>query len=130
MKYYDFPFFLSFVKYNIFYIEIYWGKPFLRVLFWICGAEATLYNCFVAYINKINAPRWINGYIRRKVEKSIVLDKSIDLDPEIRISNILVSNCPIFMILGSLNSSTLVLSRSSNKTDQLYPLLRSYKGQL
>ena len=61
--------------------------------------------------------------------------KSIDLDPKITIANISASNSPIFMILDSLDSSHLVLARPSAKmviyiTNQIFPLSRSYKGQL
>ena len=68
-------------------------------------------------------------------KKLFFLFKSYDLDPKIKISNISASTCPIFMILGSLNSSHVVLARSSDKIviyikDQLFLLSRSYKGQL
>ena len=51
------------------------------------------------------------------------------------ISNISASSCLIFMILGSLDLSNLVLARSSDKiiicvTDQVFLFSRSYKGQL
>ena len=140
MTYYDFPFFLSFVKYNIFFTIIYWGK---RVLLraqeekdlGIAGVDATQYHCFVVYFYKLNVPKWISGYIRRKVEKTIFSVWIYWFGGQIKISNISASRCPIFMILGSLNLSRVVLARSSAKiviyiTDQLFLLSRSYKGQL
>ena len=50
------------------------------------------------------------------MEKLFFLFKSIDLDPKIKISNISASRCPIFMILGSLNLSRIVLARSSDNS--------------
>ena len=141
MTFYDFPFILSFVKYNIFFTIIYWGKPFLlraqeENVFRIAGVDATQFHCFIVYFYKLNVPKWISGCIRRKMKKNyFFLFKSIDLDPKIKISNISASRCPIFMILGSLNLSHVVLARSSDKiviyiADQPFLLLRSYKGQL
>ena len=48
----DFSFFLSFVKYIIFYTEIYWKKFFLGAqeenVLGIAGVDATQYHCFLA----------------------------------------------------------------------------------
>ena len=52
MNYHDFSFFLSFIKYNIFYIEIYWGifcgGGAGRRLLGIACENKTQYDCFLA----------------------------------------------------------------------------------
>ena len=70
------------------------------------------------------------------MKRHIFLYKSIGLDPQIKMTNISASICPVCVILGSLeDSSHLVLSKSDEKlvisiTNQLFLLSRSYKGQL
>ena len=120
MTYYDFPFFLSFAKYNIFGTIIYLGKRFLlRVqeekVLWIDDADDTRYHCFHEWIYKLNVPKWSSGYIRRKLEKHIFPCESIGLVPNIEMTNISASNCPIYMMVGLLDSTQLVLLKSGEK---------------
>ena len=61
---YEFSFFLSFVKYNLFYIEIYWGKRFFlrtqeKRLLGIDGANAT--NMIVSWC-KLMYLTHLSGY--------------------------------------------------------------------
>ena len=115
-----FSFFLSFVKYDIFYTVIYWEKRyFLRAqeekVLEVHDADATRYHCFLEDIYELNV--------------------SIGLDPKIEMENISVSISPICMILSSLDLSKLVLSESGEKmvmsvTNQLFTLSMSYKGQI
>ena len=67
--------------------------------------------------------QWL--YKKKSGKKLLFLFTSIDLDPKIKISNISASMCSIFMILGSLNLSHVVLARSSGNiviyiTDHVY----------
>ena len=137
MTYHDYSFFLSFVKYNTSGTIIYWGKRFLlRVeeekVLELDDADANRYQCSLVQIYKLNVPKWIGGYIRKKVEKAIFLYKYIGVDPKViyQISQDLVIR--FVMILGL---SKLMLARWSNKvliyiTDELFPFSVSYKGQM
>ena len=75
----------------------------------IVGANSTQYDSFPVQIHKLNTPKCISGYIRRKMEKLFFLYTSIGLYLNLNIS---ASSCPIFTILGSLNLSKSVLTRS------------------
>ena len=69
---------------------------------------------------------------QKKSGKHFFLYKSIDLVPKLEISNISASICPICLILDSLDSSQLLVSKSGKKTvipitNKLFLLSWSYK---